>query len=108
MELLSLPSPPQISCAVLWNLEQVRVGVVMAGRQLPLKTWKYSSFIHNKKVPKSQTVPESKSVPESETSPKYYAAEVWDVSCGYAQTPAVPGQDLEVLLFRPKNNPKTR
>ena len=58
-KLLSLPAfRPQISCTVLWNLEQVRAGVVMVefgaregeswcryGRTpAALKTWKHSSF----------------------------------------------------------------
>ena len=105
MELLSLPAfQPQISCTVLWNLEQVRAGVVMVefgarveswcryGRTpAALKTWKHSSFTST-----TQNLSKSKKNLESQN------VVLWDVSCRYAQTPAATEQDLGVLLFRPK------
>ena len=106
MELLSLPAfQPQISCTVLWNLEQVRAGVVMVefgareGGEL-VSLWPDAScpqdleallfHPHNTKSLKIQKNLESQNVV------------LWDVSCRYAQTPAATEQDLGVLLFRPK------
>ena len=107
MELLSLPTlQPQISCTVLWNLEQVRAGVVMVefgarveGGEL-VSLWPDAScpqdleallfHRHNTKSLEIQKNLESQNVV------------LWDVSCRYAQTPAATEQDLGVLLFRPK------
>ena len=114
MELLSLPAfQPQISCTVLWNLEQVRAGVVMVefgarveswcryGRTpAALKTWKHSSFTST-----TQNLSKSKNALESQTSPKCCAVGCQlslcsDASCHRTR----PGS----TLVPSQNSPKTR
>ena len=101
-KLLSLPAfRPQISCTVLWNLEQVRAGVVMVefgaregeswcryGRTpAALKTWKHSSFTRttqNLSKSKKSRIPKSCAV-------GCQLSLCSDASCHQAR-----------LLFRPK------
>ena len=111
----SLPTTNKLRSTVLWNLEQVRAGVVMVefgarvegeswcryGRTpAALKTWKHSSFTST-----TQNLSKSKNASESQTSPKCCAVGCQlslrsDASCHRTR----PGS----TLVPSQNSPKTR
>ena len=88
MELLSLPAfRPQISCTVLWNLEQVRAGVVMVefgarveGGEL-VSLWPDASCPQDLEALLFHKISQNKKM--SQTTPNVVH---WDVSCRYAAT----------------------